>query len=76
METQGEANREKLGALWKKTSRKGTTFLSGTINGQRVVIFKAREKRNDKSPDFEVFLSRPAEARPAPTPDTAAGEEF
>jgi len=72
-EVQGEANREKLGALWKRTSKKGTSFLSGTINGERVVVFKAREKRNDNSPDYEVFKSRPAEARPATAPDPGDG---
>jgi hypothetical protein len=50
---------EKLGALWTKTSKNGTTYLSGVINDQRVVVFKVREKRNDASPDYQVFKSEP-----------------
>ena len=58
-----DSNREKLGVLWKKTSKKGTTYFSGVINEQRVVVFKVREKRNENSPDFEVYKSEPASAR-------------
>jgi hypothetical protein len=50
---------EKLGALWVKKSKKGTSYFSGVINEQRVVIFKVREKRNDASPDYQVFKSEP-----------------
>jgi hypothetical protein len=65
---------EKLGALWTKKSKKGTTYLSGVINEQRVIVFKVREKRNDKSPDYEVFRSEPASSEPAPAPDEAIND--
>jgi uncharacterized protein (DUF736 family) len=51
-------NPDEIGALWKKTSAKGTVFLSGKINGQAVVIFANRDKKNDKQPDYRVLLSK------------------
>ena len=50
---------EKLGALWLKTSKNGTKFMSGKIGEQRVVVFKVKEKRSDKHPDYEIFKSEP-----------------
>jgi len=51
----------KIGALWRRRSRKGVEYWAGIINEQRVIVFKVREKRSDKSPDYEVFKSdRPA----------------
>jgi len=62
-----EENKEKPGALWKRASKKGTTFLSGEINGVQVVIFKTKEKRTEKSPDYVVFKSeQPAKSEAPP----------
>lgn len=48
-----------IGALWKKTSAKGTVFLSGVIDGKNVVAFENKDKRSEKQPDYRVLLSRP-----------------
>ena len=50
-----------IGALWKKTSGKGTTYLSGKIDGRQVVVFVNKDKKSDKHPDYRVLLSRPKE---------------
>lgn len=47
-----------LGALWEKESPKGKYF-TGTIAGQRVVVFRNDNKRNDKAPDWRVLKSQP-----------------
>ena len=53
-------SREKLGALWKRKSKKdGSEFLAGKVAGQDVVIFPVWERKNERSPDFEVFRSDP-----------------
>jgi hypothetical protein len=49
-----ESNFEKIGSLWKRQSKKGTNYLAGEINGEKVMIFHAKDKRSDKSPDFTV----------------------
>ena len=48
---------EKIGALWLKESNKGNKYLTGTVNGKRVVVFKNTKKKSDKSPDYQIFLS-------------------
>lgn len=45
-----------VGALWRKTSASGVTYMSGTINGVKVVCFENR-KQNDKQPDWRVMKS-------------------
>ena len=50
-----------IGALWKKTSGKGTAYLSGKIDGRQVVVFVNKDKKSDKHPDYRVLLSRPKE---------------
>jgi len=50
-----------LGALWLKKSHKGVVYMSGTIDGKSVVVFKNKNKNNDKQPDYRVLLSTPRE---------------
>jgi uncharacterized protein (DUF736 family) len=57
-----EKSRESVGALWKKTSRRGTQYLSGMINGVAIVVFPVTDKRGPQSPDYRIFRS---EAPPA-----------
>lgn len=46
--------------LWTKTSEKGVQYGNGkiTIDGKeyKVVLFKVSEKKNEKSPDFNLIL--------------------
>jgi len=57
-------NQNELGALWKKKSKTGMSFLSGYINdhdGQRidVVVFANSKKTNEKAPDYRLYVSKP-----------------
>jgi uncharacterized protein (DUF736 family) len=57
---------QELGALWKKKSKAGMSFLSGYINdhdGQRidVVVFANGNKKNEKAPDYRLYVSKPLE---------------
>jgi len=60
----------RIGSLWVKTSKGGTRYMSGIINvgGQeiRVVVFRNKQKRSDKSPDMSVFISKPAQPQGQP----------
>lgn len=65
-------NQNELGALWKKKSKTGMSFLSGYINdhdGQRidVVVFANSKKTNEKAPDYRLYVSKPLENK-ASTP--------
>ena len=55
------ANKEdKLGSLWVN-KEKG--YMSGTINGEKVIIFKNGFKQEEKQPDYIVYKSKPQERK-------------
>jgi uncharacterized protein (DUF736 family) len=57
--------RREVGALWKKTSASGKTYLTGNLtlseNGvsitKRVVLFDNTNKKSDSAPDANIYLS-------------------
>jgi uncharacterized protein (DUF736 family) len=49
-----------LGALWIKDSARGE-FMTGTINGVKVVCFKNDRKTSENQPDWRVLKSKPRE---------------
>lgn len=54
-------NEDELGALWLKSGRKGE-YMTGTINGVAVVVFKNERKNgNEKAPTWRVRKSKPRE---------------
>jgi uncharacterized protein (DUF736 family) len=60
-----------VGCFWIKESAKGTKFLSGKIDGiGSVVVFKNKNKKSDKQPDYRVLRSQPKEKS-----DAAAKED-
>lgn len=43
--------------LWLNEAKKtGKKYMSGNLGGVRVMIFKAKEKKNDKSPDYHLMF--------------------
>lgn len=56
---------KEVGVLWSKTSNKGMSFMSGTIEieGKKVevVAFLNSNKKNPKEPDWRLYESRPRE---------------
>ena len=63
---------DEIGALWEKSGNKGTYF-TGTVNGERIVVFRNGNKRSDKAPDFRILKSRPKPQTTddGPTPDAS-----
>lgn len=64
-----ERNPDELGALWEKSGGRGQYF-TGTINGQKVVVFKNDRKSSDKHPDWRVLKAKPRDAQPVQSEDT------
>jgi uncharacterized protein (DUF736 family) len=65
--TNSNKNQE-LGALWKKKSKAGLSFLSGYIldhDGTRtdIVVFANSNKSNEKAPDYRLYISKPLESK-------------
>jgi len=56
-------NRREVGALWTKLSKdKSQKYFTGHIQTSLegkidVVIFSNKDKKNDKAPDFRIYLS-------------------
>jgi hypothetical protein len=56
-----EKNPDELGALWIKSSARGE-YMSGTINGVAVVVFRNdRKAEGSKQPDWRVMKAKPKE---------------
>ena len=52
-----------IGALWEKTSKAGRRFLSGMIDGRRVVVFANIHKQpGERTPDWRIY----EDTQPAP----------
>lgn len=63
--------RKDIGALWEKTSQNGMRYMSGTINGQRVAVFRNKYKEDgDNKPHWRIFpeAERQANGQGAPAP--------
>lgn len=66
---------EKIGALWKWKTKKGTEYLRGVVNGERVVVFPTTKKWQENSPDYQVLKATPlAEKEEKEVPPTAEGK--
>lgn len=42
------------GGLWIRKSAKGETYMTGTLGGVKVLIFKNKRKRNERDPDYTL----------------------
>ena len=55
-----------LGACWEKQGQYGT-YMTGLleIDGVKIpiVLFKTKEKKSEKSPDWRILKSKPKEAK-------------
>jgi len=76
--TNTNKNQNELGALWKKKSKAGMSFLSGYINdhdGQRidVVVFANGKKTNERAPDYRLYISKPLDNQNKTTPSNVVG---
>lgn len=44
--------------LWINKSDKGETYMAGNLSyGARVLVFKNKNKRNDKDPDYNLVIA-------------------
>jgi uncharacterized protein (DUF736 family) len=59
-------NKPSIGALWERTAKSGTVYLTGNIEflGKKidVVIFRNNKGDNEKRPDYKIYESEKREA--------------
>ena len=65
-----------LTGLWKHTSRSGTEYLSGSLGGAKLLVFRNTRKDKDSQPDWLIYIAaKPqrddAEREPQRRPDDA-----
>jgi hypothetical protein len=51
-------NEDKIGALWVQSSPRGD-YMTGEINGQKIVVFTNGYKQSAKHPDYVIYKSKP-----------------
>jgi len=55
-----QQQKKDIGGLWKQTSKNGMPYLSGTVNGQRIVVFPNSKKQDgEKTPDYRIYEQTP-----------------
>ena len=59
--------KNRIGAFWLRTSKSGKSFLSGSILGVPVNVFKNERKTSEKAPDYRIVMFTEA------TEETAEG---
>lgn len=45
-----------LGGLWKGTDKQGNEYFSGYLGNARLIIFKNGYKKEDKHPDYVMYV--------------------
>ena len=51
-----------LGALWVHTKPDGTKYLTGSVNKEKIIIFKNKYKEeNERAPDFRGYKQKAME---------------
>ena len=60
--------KQSIGALWRQKSKAGKEYMSGTINGVKVVVFANEYKKEDKHPDYRIFDQDERKEQQAPPP--------
>jgi uncharacterized protein (DUF736 family) len=71
-------DRREVGALWTKLSKdKSQKYMTGHIQTHLegkidVVIFSNKDKKNDKAPDFRIYISDKSEKKDASTTASVA----
>lgn len=71
MNTNIKSNKDELGALWKRKSKAGMSFLTGYVKVDdlgiekeiKVVVFANSKKTNEKAPDYRIYVSKPMDAK-------------
>ena len=54
--------------LWMNKTKSGETYMSGSLGNVNVLIFKNKNKKTEKHPDYTLMFG-PKQKRKAPTTD-------
>ena len=65
MRTEDKSDMIRLGGLWENESAAGTVYLSGTLGGAKLLVFRNSFKEQDggNAPDWILYVAPRAERR-------------
>lgn len=86
--TESNTIRRELGALWSRKGSSGSEYLTGkfrlkdikdNFDEVKIIVFPNNKKKNDGSPDFQIFMEKAqyetlAGIQGAPAPAAPAGK--
>lgn len=62
---------DEIGGLYDNTTRDGEVYMKGRMNGEKVVIFRNKwKKEGERTPDWRVYKSQPRDGQAIPQPAT------
>jgi len=61
-----------IGGLWVNKTKSGEIYLSGYLNGARLLIFKNNFKKDEKQPDYVMYVTPHLQRPPASAGDFEA----
>lgn len=56
VEVKKEFDLEEAFALWDHVAKSGDHYLTGTIDNMKLICFYNKEKKNEKEPDYRVYI--------------------
>lgn len=69
---------DEAGTIYQNTSASGTEFLKITIKGEKFVAFRNKFKKEDRHPDWNVYIDKPkdgaARQEPVSRPSAASSD--
>lgn len=66
---------DEAGVIYENTSKSGTPYLKITVRGQKFIAYRNKFKKEDKHPDWNVYVDKPqGERAPQPPAQVSAGE--
>jgi len=57
---------DEAGVIYENVSAAGVPYMKLTVRGQKFVAYRNKFKKEDKHPDWNVYVDKPRDGRSAP----------
>lgn len=59
---------DEAGVIYENVSAGGVPYMKLTVRGQKFIAYRNKFKKEDKHPDWNVYVDKPREGAAAPKP--------
>lgn len=66
----------RIGSFWKSKTSNGENYLSGDALGVRLLVFKNKHKKSERSADYVLYMSAGGQKEPKSQDETPESEEI